>query len=108
LDELHSFALKEVSIDSYTPKTERIGGYSNLSKSANQNIRENFKPIKERLEEVAGLFKGEVVNLLMTLSHHNDTDLRFLSVRLDFNEFYHEVSKNNENSANSGKRVVGN
>ncbi|CAB4494656.1 unnamed protein product [Rhizophagus irregularis] len=93
LDELHNFALKETSIDSYTPKTERIWGYSNLNKSSNQNVRENFKPIKERLEEVAGLFKGEVVNLLTTLSHHHDTDLRFLSVRLDFNEFYQEVSK---------------
>ncbi|PKC02638.1 hypothetical protein RhiirA5_390377 [Rhizophagus irregularis] len=108
LDELHNFALKETSIDSYTPKTERIWGYSNLNKSSNQNVRENFKPIKERLEEVAGLFKGEVVNLLTTLSHHHDTDLRFLSVRLDFNEFYQEVSKNNGNNVNSGKRMGGN
>ncbi|CAG8598062.1 10600_t:CDS:10 [Rhizophagus irregularis] len=107
-DELHNFALKETSIDSYTPKTERIWGYSNLNKSSNQNVRENFKPIKERLEEVAGLFKGEVVNLLTTLSHHHDTDLRFLSVRLDFNEFYQEVSKNNGNNVNSGKRMGGN
>ncbi|GES99979.1 gamma-tubulin complex component 3 homolog [Rhizophagus clarus] len=60
LDELHNFALKEISIDSYTHKTERIWGYSNLNKYSNQNVRENFKPIKERLEEVAGLFKGEV------------------------------------------------
>ncbi|CAG8502131.1 11284_t:CDS:10 [Cetraspora pellucida] len=74
-DELHNFNLKEI-----------------LRKD-NTN-RENLRMIQEHLTEVAGLFKREVVNLLSDLANHHDTDLRFLSVRLDFNEFYlHDRSR---------------
>ncbi|KAF0380096.1 Gamma-tubulin complex component 3 [Gigaspora margarita] len=71
LDELHNFSLKEIL------------------RGDNANIeRGQHKMIQERLTETAGLFKREVVGLLVALANHHDTDLRFLSVRLDFNEFY--------------------
>ncbi|CAG8620802.1 16217_t:CDS:10, partial [Racocetra persica] len=75
-DELHNFSLKEI-----------------LRKD-NTN-RENHRMIQEHLTEVAGLFKREVVNLLNDLATHHDTDLRFLSVRLDFNEFYRKLENGN-------------
>ncbi|CAG8503370.1 7710_t:CDS:10 [Gigaspora rosea] len=62
LDELHNFSLKEIL------------------RGDNANIeRGQHKMIQERLTETAGLFKREVIGLLVALANHHDTDLRFLS-----------------------------
>ncbi|CAG8587260.1 2028_t:CDS:10, partial [Scutellospora calospora] len=66
-----------------------------VGKSRSQSALESLRTIQENLTEVASLFKHEVVNLLIALANHHDTDLRFLSVRLDFNEFYRKLENEN-------------
>ncbi|RHZ90285.1 hypothetical protein Glove_1g17 [Diversispora epigaea] len=98
LDELHNLGVKET-----IRRDNNSGSRKDQNHSRNDNNSENPKAIQECLNEVASQFKSEVVNLLTALAHHQDTDLRFLSVSLDFNEFYHV----NEKYPGSRKRTLG-
>ncbi|CAG8543918.1 14495_t:CDS:10 [Acaulospora morrowiae] len=91
-DELHNFCLKEMIRRDNTSVEQNLWS---IDKSKNSDPRKSLTGIQEHLSEIAGQFKGEVVNLLTSLAHHHDTDLRFLSVRLDFNEYYNHFNEKN-------------
>ncbi|CAG8494216.1 9687_t:CDS:10 [Diversispora eburnea] len=98
IDELHNLGVKET-----IRRDNNSGSRKDQNHSRSNDKSEDPKAIQECLNEVAGQFKSEVVNLLTALAHHQDTDLRFLSVSLDFNEFYHV----NEKYPGSRKRTLG-
>ncbi|CAG8720812.1 18621_t:CDS:10, partial [Dentiscutata erythropus] len=81
LDDLHNFSLKEILRRDNTNIERQIPNIlGNINEGfGTQNVRENLTMIQGRLTETAGLFKREVVNLLVALANHHDTDLRFLS-----------------------------
>ncbi|CAG8462995.1 6398_t:CDS:10 [Paraglomus occultum] len=87
LDELYNFVVKELM------RREHSNIQPSRKGKSEREAREAFLPIQRKLGEVASSFKGELVNLLAELANHKDTDFRFLSVRLDFNEFYSAQKK---------------
>ncbi|CAJ0632189.1 7153_t:CDS:10 [Entrophospora sp. SA101] len=93
-DELYNFTIKELMhreniniVSEIRQGKSRNLGDTDEEKSSflSDDSKEKLKPIQARFNEIAGF---EVVDLLTTLAHLQDTDLRFLNVRLDFNEFY--------------------
>ncbi|CAG8501787.1 10373_t:CDS:10 [Ambispora gerdemannii] len=98
LEELYKFAANS---DNYEFKYKR-----NNAIRVPDNLKDTLKPIQQKLADISLNFKAinELMNFLTSLAHHHDTDLRFLSVRLDFNEFYHHASEKEGNN-NKGKRV---
>ncbi|CAG8455169.1 7996_t:CDS:10 [Acaulospora colombiana] len=98
-DELYNFGLKEMI------RRDDINAKQDLwstGRSKDLDPKKKLTGIQEHLSEIAGQFKSEVVNLLTSLANHHDTDLRFLSVRLNFNEYYNLL---NEKNTGRGKRA---
>ncbi|KAG9292620.1 hypothetical protein G9A89_006992 [Geosiphon pyriformis] len=106
LEELYLFAAREMMRrDKFRYESEeRKSRYSEFKEniSEQQDLKTNLRPIQQQLIEVSGNFKNELMSLLTALAHHHDTDLRFLSVRLDFNEFYHNLA---EKEGYKGKKL---
>jgi len=48
----------------------------------------SLESIQERLQELTTSFRDDVTELTRLLANHSDVNLRFLSFRLNFNEFY--------------------
>ncbi|CAG8441389.1 8353_t:CDS:10 [Ambispora leptoticha] len=102
LEELYLFAAKEMirrdklynESDIYEFRYKR----NNSIPVPDNELKDALKHLQQKLTDIS----NELMNFLTSLAHHRDTDLRFLSVRLDFNEFYHHAS---EKEGNKGKRV---
>lgn len=58
-----------------------------------------------KLNMAAGVFQKQVQDFLLLLADHTDMDLQFLSVRLDFNEFYQRRNKCLETSLTYSHRL---
>ncbi|KAI9138608.1 Spc98 family-domain-containing protein [Paraphysoderma sedebokerense] len=50
----------------------------------------SLESIQERINDVAKTFRNDITALISSLSNHKELNLRFLSFRLNFNEFYQE------------------
>ncbi|KAG0213595.1 Gamma-tubulin complex component 3 [Mortierella sp. GBA30] len=59
-----------------------------LDRIPDEQFEELVPSLLRTLNEYSMQFKRELSDLLITLSADGDSDLRFLSFRLDFNEFY--------------------
>ncbi|KAF9932969.1 Gamma-tubulin complex component 3 [Mortierella alpina] len=65
-----------------------------LDRIPEEQFEELVPSLLRTLNEYSMQFKRELSGLLITLSADGDSDLRFLSFRLDFNEFYLGSMKN--------------
>ncbi|KAI9233267.1 MAG: hypothetical protein BYD32DRAFT_426352 [Podila humilis] len=65
-----------------------------LDRIPDEQFEELVPGLLRTLNEYSMQFKRELSQLLITLSADGDSDLRFLSFRLDFNEFYLGSLKN--------------
>jgi gamma-tubulin complex component 3 len=58
-----------------------------------------------KIRMMANTYQSFVQQFLLQLANHDDADLQFLSVRLDFNEHYKKRNKNLETSFYHGHRT---
>ncbi|KAG0314037.1 Gamma-tubulin complex component 3 [Dissophora globulifera] len=97
-DNLYSYALAEIErrerLVQTADRRTRHGQWGltdqdeTLDRIPEEQFEELVPGLLRTLNEYSMQFKRELSNLLITLSADGDSDLRFLSFRLDFNEFY--------------------
>ncbi|KAK3848672.1 MAG: Spc98 family-domain-containing protein [Linnemannia gamsii] len=97
-DNLYNYALAEIERRERLAKTAdrrtRHGQWGltdqdeTLDRIPDEQFEELVPGLLRTLNEYSMQFKRELSELLITLSADGDSDLRFLSFRLDFNEFY--------------------
>ncbi|KAG0352909.1 Gamma-tubulin complex component 3, partial [Gamsiella multidivaricata] len=97
-DNLYNYALAEVErrerLAQTADRRTRHGQWGltdqddTLDRIPDEQFEELIPGLLRSLTEYSMQFKRELSDLLITLSADGDSDLRFLSFRLDFNEFY--------------------
>ncbi|KAF9410504.1 Gamma-tubulin complex component 3 [Podila epigama] len=97
-DNLYNYALAEIErrerLAQTAERRTRHGQWGltdedeTLDRIPDEQFEELVPGLLRTLNEYSMQFKRELSELLITLSADNDSDLRFLSFRLDFNEFY--------------------
>ncbi|KAF9434937.1 Gamma-tubulin complex component 3 [Entomortierella beljakovae] len=97
-DNLYNYALAEIErrgrLAQTADRRTRLGqwGLTDQDEALDRIPEEQFEEIVPGLlrtiSKFSTQFKRELSELLITLSADGDSDLRFLSFRLDFNEFY--------------------
>ncbi|TPX34499.1 hypothetical protein SmJEL517_g02787 [Synchytrium microbalum] len=60
------------------------------SQSTTSSTENTLQTVRQNMKDIAILFRDELSALITMISKHPDTSLRFLSFRLNFNEFYSE------------------
>ncbi|KAG9070576.1 Gamma-tubulin complex component 3 [Linnemannia hyalina] len=97
-DNLYNYALAEIErrerLAQTADRRTRHGQWGltdqdeTLDRIPDEQFEELVPGLLRTLNEYSMQFKRELSQLLITLSADGDSDLRFLSFRLDFNEFY--------------------
>ncbi|KAG0356499.1 Gamma-tubulin complex component 3 [Podila minutissima] len=97
-DNLYNYALAEIErrerLAQTADRRTRHGQWGltdqddTLDRIPDEQFEELVPGLLRTLNEYSMQFKRELSELLITLSADGDSDLRFLSFRLDFNEFY--------------------
>ncbi|KAG0282394.1 Gamma-tubulin complex component 3 [Linnemannia gamsii] len=97
-DNLYNYALAEIErrerLAQTADRRTRHGQWGltdqdeTLDRIPDEQFEELVPGLLRTLNEYSMQFKKELSQLLITLSADGDSDLRFLSFRLDFNEFY--------------------
>ncbi|KAF9207903.1 Gamma-tubulin complex component 3 [Haplosporangium sp. Z 27] len=97
-DNLYNYALAEIErrerLAQTADRRTRLGQWGltdqdeTLDRIPEEQFEELIPGLLRTLNKYSVQFKRELSDLLVTLSAHGDSDLRFLSFRLDFNEFY--------------------
>ncbi|KAF9930238.1 Gamma-tubulin complex component 3 [Linnemannia zychae] len=103
-DNLYNYALAEIErrerLAQTAERRTRHGQWGltdqdeTLDRIPDEQFEELVPGLLRTLNEYSMQFKRELSELLITLSADGDSDLRFLSFRLDFNEFYLGSLKN--------------
>jgi gamma-tubulin complex component 3 len=63
-----------------------------------------FPELKRRLNDLGQQFHHKVSTLLGDLAYQPDTDMRFLGVVMNFNDFYQPQRPIREKGASSGRK----
>ncbi|KAF9104577.1 Gamma-tubulin complex component 3 [Mortierella sp. AM989] len=97
-DNLYNYALAEIErrgrLAQTADRRTRLGQWGltdqdeTLDRIPEEQFEELVPGLLRTLNKYSAQFKRELSDLLITLSADGDSDLRFLSFRLDFNEFY--------------------
>ncbi|KAF9360428.1 Gamma-tubulin complex component 3 [Mortierella sp. AD094] len=97
-DNLYNYALAEIErrerLAQTADRRTRLGQWGltdqdeTLDRIPDEQFEELVPGLLRTLNKYSVQFKRELSDLLITLSAAGDSDLRFLSFRLDFNEFY--------------------
>ncbi|KAF9999833.1 Microtubule-nucleating Tub4p (gamma-tubulin) complex component [Entomortierella chlamydospora] len=97
-DNLYNYALAEIErrdrLAQTADRRTRLGQWGltdqdeTLDRIPDEQFEELVPSLLRTLNKYSVQFKRELSDLLITLSAAGDSDLRFLSFRLDFNEFY--------------------
>jgi gamma-tubulin complex component 3 len=85
VDGLYSWSVADFS---RRQDSELRGGSQETESAENDSV---FTELKTRLSDLGHQFRKKVATLLGDLAYQPDTDMRFLGVVMNFNDFYHPV-----------------